>query len=115
MIKHGNYETRQLTQPVRVRVSEGEAEFFSPFTGQMTDNETAGGQWFTFSKGTKLCLVARAEKTDTYMLVMDDGKQTPFGVVLRRAGFAAMLEASAPSATDPKPTLVLSQLPRTLP
>lgn len=100
-------ETMEVITPVRVKVSEGEAEFPSPLRGGVADNDAAGGRWITLPTGTRLVTVARYEKTDTYMLDAqlpgevsvglgpDRGTVSGHvGLVLRRASFAKVVDSS---------------------
>jgi len=91
--------TYKLTAETRVRTSDGEASFFLPTSKGLIelDNDALGGKWVKLQAGSLVTLVARYEKTDTYLAAITtvkDGEPNIQGVALRRMAWNNVVAGS---------------------
>ena len=91
--------TYKLTAETRVRTSDGEASFFLPTSKGLIelDNDALGGKWVKLQAGSLVTLVARYEKTDTYLAAITtvkDGEPNIQGVALRRMSWNNVVAGS---------------------
>lgn len=91
--------TYKTTSEIRVRTSDGEASFFLPTSKGLVelDNDALGGKWVRLPAGTLVTLVARYEKTDTYLAAITSIKDSAVniqGVALRRMSWNNIVNGS---------------------
>lgn len=91
--------TYKLLAETRVRTSDGEASFFLPTSKGLIelDNDALGGKWVRLQAGSLVTLVARYEKTDTYLAAVTtvkDGEPHIQGVALRRMSWNNVVAGS---------------------
>ena len=91
--------TYKTKSEIRVRTSDGEASFFLPTSKGLVelDNDAMGGKWVKIPAGSLVTLVARYEKTDTYLVALTqikDGAPNIQGVALRRMSWNNVVAGS---------------------